>query len=259
MYALEAISALTILVFLVAQVSRGVDRRISIAAGAAGLVTIGLLFALRQARWQMAPLFLLWAVLSLSLLKRSPAHVVLRAIGAVLGLAVVGVGLVLSLGFPVVELPAPEGPYAVGSTAFTLVDDSRDESGFGAPKDRRELYVRLWYPASARSQDPPDADRASRPLTLWHELYRGEQDLFTRMGGYLAGVDTSSYEDAPLAADIDSVPVILFSHGMLGHAEQNTLLMEHLASHGYLVAAIGHSYLSMRVNLSGGRSVGAHL
>ena len=41
--------------------------------------------------------------------------------------------------------------------------------------------------------------------------------------------------DAPL-------PVIFFSHGLISHLAQNTALMEHLASLGYVVVSIAHTY-----------------
>ena len=48
--------------------------------------------------------------------------------------------------------------------------------------------------------------------------------------------------------------VIIFSHAMGSFPEQSTLLMEHLASHGYVVFATSHPYASMRVVSSDGRA-----
>jgi hypothetical protein len=42
---------------------------------------------------------------------------------------------------------------------------------------------------------------------------------------------------------------------MVSFAEQNTLLMEHLASHGYVVFGINHTYTSMRVVSADGRVI----
>jgi predicted dienelactone hydrolase len=49
--------------------------------------------------------------------------------------------------------------------------------------------------------------------------------------------------------------VIVFSHALGSFAEQNTVLMEHLASHGYVVLAIGHPYVSMRTVSAAGEAV----
>ena len=72
---------------------------------------------------------------------------------------------------------------------------------------------------------------------------------------YLRGTKTHSYVDIPLSPAQASYPVIVFSHAMGSFAEQNTLLMEHLASHGYVVFGISHPYASMRAVSSDGRAI----
>src|SRR5262245_16683116 len=52
------------------------------------------------------------------------------------------------------ELPAPMGKYSVGRTSFYWVDASRDEPLTKNPNDRRELMVKLWYPAESASGSP---------------------------------------------------------------------------------------------------------
>ncbi|NRA59767.1 MAG: hypothetical protein HRU25_02420 [Psychrobium sp.] len=48
-----------------------------------------------------------------------------------------------------------------------------------------------------------------------------------------------------MAAD-DKFPVLIFNHGLYLVAEQNTILMEHLASHGYVIFSIAHPYPVLR-------------
>jgi dienelactone hydrolase len=45
----------------------------------------------------------------------------------------------------------------------------------------------------------------------------------------------------PTAAGTDPLPLILFSHTSFGHRRQSTFLLDHLASHGYVVAAADHT------------------
>jgi predicted dienelactone hydrolase len=249
MYALEIMLAVVLLAFLAAQVSRRIPKTAALALGGAGLLAIALSAALGQTRLQMAPAYLLWVFLALSLLIPR-AHAIFRSTGAILGVVLLASGVWLSLTLPIVRLPAPDGPYTVGTTSLTLVDPSRKEAMFGAPESDRLLYLQLWYPGAL----PEDGPRP-RSRTLWRELYRGDQDLYALIFGYLRGVKTHSYQDVPPAAEDEPFPLILFSHGLYSIAEQNTLLMEHLASHGYVVAAVGHTYMSARVVTSDGGSI----
>lgn len=239
---LEIVFVLIAAAMLVAQNVRGVNRKHQLALLAAGLVALGLGAWWGQLRWQMAPTYLLLAASGLLFFKHTYSHVAVRSVGVAVGAILVGVSFVLALGMPVSPLPAPEGPFTVGSTSFSLVDESRDSSLFGAPDEKRELYVQAWYPGLITEDQP-----APRRKTLWEELHRGDLDRFTAFTRYLRGIDTHSYEDIPLSPAQATYPVIVFSHAIVSFAEQSTLLMEHLASHGYVVLSVSHTYLSMRV------------
>jgi predicted dienelactone hydrolase len=177
-------------------------------------------------------------------------HGAFRAIGMFFGALFVTISVLLSLGLPIVTLPPPDGPHAVGGQSFSLRDESRSEAYFGAPNERREVHVRLWYPATLDRTQPRPAVR-----TLWEELYRGPRDAVTFLFGYLRGVETHTYRDIPLAAADAAYPVIVFSHSMGLNAEQNTPLMEHLASHGYIVIGISHSRMTLRAVSSQGQPI----
>jgi predicted dienelactone hydrolase len=250
MYPLEIIFIALVLGFLVGQTVRGVPRNYLLTLLAAGLAVVVLAGVLGQIRWQMLPAYLLFAILSLLTLKRSYSHVAVRLVGVSLGAVLLLVAATLSVGLPVLSLPAPDGPNTVGTASFHLVDDSRDNSFFGAPDEERELYLQAWYPGVIE-----EGQREPRVRTLWAELYRGERDLFTAFASYLRGVKTHSYDEIPLSAAQASYPVIVFSHAMGSFAEQSTPLMEHLASHGYVVLSVGHTYTSMRVVSSDGRAI----
>lgn len=242
MYPLEVLLAITLLAMLVAQNVRGVAHKVPLVLFAIALVTLLLSVVSEQVRWQMAPAYLLFLILSLLLLKRSDSHVVLRSIGAFFGILLLGVSATLSIALPIVTLPAPDGPYVVGSRSFWLLDESRNESYFGAPDELRELNVRVWYPGMIdRTEGRPHI------RTLWEDLYRGPRDLGTILVGYLRGTKTHTYQDIPLSIASNSYPVVVFSHSLALSAEQNTPLMEHLASHGYVVVGVNHTRLTLRV------------
>jgi dienelactone hydrolase len=138
----------------------------------------------------------------------------------------------------------------VGSRSFSVPDESRNEEYFGAPDELRELYLQVWYPGTIDQAQPQPSVR-----TLWEELYRGPRDPVTFLTGYLRGIKTHTYQDIPLATANTSYPVIVFSHSLGLNAEQNTPLMEHLASHGYVVIGISHTRMAVRAMSSQGQVI----
>jgi len=131
------------------------------------------------------------------------------------------------------HLPAPTGPYPVGTTILNFTDQSRPEPH--NPTNRRQLVAQLWYPA-APSHNPVARYKRWREATL---------PTF-----YLALLPTNSRLDAPVASE--TFPIILFNHRWNGQRTQNTDLAEDLASHGYVVVSIDHPYNSTRVELPNG-------
>ena len=250
MRSLELLFVLIVAGFLIAQNVRGLPRKYLVALAVAGLVAVLLSGLLGQLRWQMAPAYLLFVILSLLLLRRSSSHIAVRSLGVALGIALLAVGAVASIGLPILTLPAPDGPFVVGSTSLSLVDATRDNAFFDAPDEPRELYIQVWYPGAISEGEP-----TPRVRTLWEELHRGALDRFTVFSSYLGGVETHSYEAIPFSPAQPAYPVIVFSHAMGSFPEQNTLLMEHLASHGYVVFATSHPYSSMRVMSSAGNAI----
>ncbi len=143
--------------------------------------------------------------------------------------------------FPHEDLPPPDGPQAVGVRDFLLVDDSRLGLLADAPDEPRKLLVRVWYPAK------PAPGAQSRPYFTHAEAGATASGLGNLMGApfllrYLKHAGTNAVEGAPPAAADVPRPVIVYSHGYTSFAGQNTALMENLASHGYLVFSVHHSY-----------------
>src|SRR5258708_3373854 len=50
-----------------------------------------------------------------------------------------------------VTLPAPTGPFAVGRATYDWADDRHSDPLATAPRTKRELLVRIWYPAAGKS------------------------------------------------------------------------------------------------------------
>jgi predicted dienelactone hydrolase len=154
-----------------------------------------------------------------------------------------------------VKLPQPTGPYQSGTTSFALIDETRLEAFTEDPKDHRELLVRVWYPAQpvAGARPEPFWGKDTKEIaSLLAQSMRLPKTTFDD----LALVQSHAYTDAPLAKSKSSYPVLVFSHGYIpGFLSQNTAQMEELASHGYVVFSIGHSYENVANIFPDGRVV----
>jgi predicted dienelactone hydrolase len=150
---------------------------------------------------------------------------------------------------PIFSLPEPSGPYGVGTFEYSITDDSRKERY--SPTRNREIYVEVWYPAEK------SASGAFPVRTLFQELYEGDYTQQSLLFGYLRHIPTHSHVHAPVAApEHGPFPVLLFNHALeIGFTSQNQLLMEQLASHGYVIFSIAHPYQSSKVNLSSAGTV----
>jgi dienelactone hydrolase len=142
-------------------------------------------------------------------------------------------GFVLPAQSPVpLVLPTPTGPHAVGTVALHLVDRSRTDPFTQAP---RELMISLWYPAR-------DADRY--PVTPW--LPSGAFDRMLADDGIPAGAVrapmTHGRDGAPVEHADGRLPVVLYSHGNDSTRADTVPIVEELASRGYLVVTIDHTF-----------------
>jgi predicted dienelactone hydrolase len=221
----------------------------ALAVAGLGLLALGVVG--EGFRWQMIPAYVGFGALMLASLKRSETKLVWRALGAVPLVLSMSASAFLAHELPVFSLQAPSGRYGVGTFGYSITDDSRKERY--SPARSRELYVEVWYPAekSALSGFPV--------RTLFQELYEGDYTRQSFLFGYLGRIPTHSHVRAPVAASSDGpFPVLLFNHALgLGFTSENQLLMEHLASHGYVILSIAHPYQSSKVNLAGAGTVTA--
>lgn len=139
-----------------------------------------------------------------------------------------------------VRLPPPTGAHAVGVLDFTFID-LEYPSRRASDRDGRRLMARVWYPAAGATGQPRkylderEFDVTIRPLLEALAPVVPDPTLFDR----LAAAATHGHEGAPVAAG-GPFPALVFSHGGLSYISQNTVLMEDLASHGYVVFSVAH-------------------
>ncbi|MEV4628197.1 lipase [Micromonospora sp. NPDC049523] len=148
------------------------------------------------------------------------------------------------------SLPAPTGPYAVGTTELHLVDRHRADPWVDGRL--RELMVSLWYPA-ARSGDRPLAPYL-RPAIASLLAQRNDAQLGLPAGQVdWATISTHGRSGAPVLHRPGGHPVVLYSPGGGVHRALGTVLVEELASRGYVVVTIDHTYETPEVEFPGGR------
>jgi len=173
----------------------------------------------------------------------------------VVGLTVT-LSIVLCVYFPRFAFPEVTGNYQLGVREVRVVDDARVEPNTADPNDRRELLLRITYPADAAG-DASGFSVATVPnvgLAALATLLPLKERLIHPALKW-GRVPTHQRVDAPVSRDRAAFPVLLFSHGHGGIPEQNTALVEELASHGYIVVAINHAYASALYEYADGLGV----
>jgi predicted dienelactone hydrolase len=164
-------------------------------------------------------------------------------LGAIcLALMALLVTALLTSALPVFTLPKPTGNYAVGIHYFHWTDQARDEPFVPEAHRKRELMVKVHYPAKPDDEKPfAPYFRGSSPLL---KLFASANGLPAFLFDHLTFVKSHAKEGLSLADDVPRYPVVLFSHGGGTSMEVHTAQAEDLASHGYIVVAIDHTYAS---------------
>ena len=188
-------------------------------------------------RWQMIPGYLLWALaLWAAFASSTTNHIIIRILKAT------GVSFLFILVYllatilPVFRLPKPMGKYTVGTQDIHLKLD-RKEVITADKNDQRELMIKAWYPSDAQSGKPdPYADRGGRAgFAIKYGL-----PPFTM--NYLNLVKTHVFREIAIAEG--EFPVLIFSHGYHSKANGYYALLSEIASQGYVIFAINHTYES---------------
>lgn len=207
-----------------------------------GLSLVALLVTLAHllvegARWHLIPAY----AVTVGLVAAScwPHAIALGRVAGAMGiLLLIGSGIVATV-LPVFTLPQPTGEYPIGTAILHLIDTARTETlGDGAGRPR-ELMIQVWYPAAHAG--PP---RVYRP----HD----ETELKKR---HLSLVRTHSALGVPIAEAHAQYPVVIFAPSWTGRRDQNTVQVEELASHGFVVVGIDHPYSTALTVFPDGRRV----
>jgi dienelactone hydrolase len=133
-------------------------------------------------------------------------------------------------------LPSPTGNQPVGVTSLYLKDTSRPDP-WVPTVNYRELMVSVFYPAT--SANGPTKQYMT-PLESTKNLER--QDIPGLPLDIFSTVRTNAVVDAKPAGRRHSLPLVVLSPGWTQPRATVTALAEDLASHGYVVVTIDHTY-----------------
>jgi dienelactone hydrolase len=142
-------------------------------------------------------------------------------------------------------LPAPTGPHPVGTVSLHLTDHARPDP-LKLDRPTRELMVQLWYPAT----HPTGPKAAYLPFEAAGKVAGGSGDLPPEL---MQAVRTAGHEGAPIRRRHRGYPVVLYSPGLVDPRAFGTTVVQDLASHGFVVVAIDHTFDAYVVQFPGGR------
>ncbi len=198
-------------------------------------------------RWQHYLLYIaiviLCVMIHLKFMKGILIKALMRRSLLIMGFILIFISGIAQLVFPVYDIPTPTGAHLIGTESFIIEDFTREELYSEEDNDIRRIKIQVWYPAETIE----GYDKA-----LWLEdgqpLARG---LSKDMGfpffmlDHTADILSNSYSNAPISEDEQTYPLIILSHGWRGFRNLHTDYAEALASRGYIVVAIDHTYGSV--------------
>lgn len=156
---------------------------------------------------------------------------ILIILGVIIG-AVVIIGINL---FTEVPFPVPTGQYAVGTHLFEILDENRMETLSEDYKGPRRLAVRVFYPGEKDIKGDYLPVNNPEVAKMFSKTYN-----FPQIGDDSVRL-SNSIIDVSITGDT-AFPVIIFSHGGFSYSGQNLSTFEELASRGYIVFTLSHTY-----------------
>lgn len=210
-------------------------------------VVLLVLFAIfGTARWQFYPLYIAILILSPMMSRMHLKGIEIKKRIKIIMISISSILIVVSLlafiVFPVYEIPTPSGEFLIGTESFIIEDNSRIED-YGDAREFRRIKIQIWYPAESIAgykQAPwlEDGVEIARALSR-------DTGLPYFVLDHAANVMSNSYIDAPISNSSSTYPVVIISHGWRGFRNLHTDFAEELASRGYIVVAIDHTYGSV--------------
>ncbi|MBL4639825.1 MAG: hypothetical protein JKY57_04780 [Kordiimonadaceae bacterium] len=165
----------------------------------------------------------------------------------------VGTAFFINWAAPKVTLPPPTGEYSVAMSHW-VVNTGRAELYTQNPSDERKLHVKVWYPTADLSgvdfvHYKPKPKKALYASPGMADVHAGKISSFgplSFLGPHLTEMartsELAAYAGAAPLKTAEKFPVLLFSPGHHAHLDFFSTTMQDVASHGYIVVGVNHSY-----------------
>lgn len=128
----------------------------------------------------------------------------------------------------ITPLLPPTGPYAIGEFSALLTDPTRTNSN---RKTNMQFMVTCWYPSPRKEGNVPAPlmAKAVAQVSFAHLPW-----------SRLVGMVAHSSLEVPLSSKLARYPVVLFSPSLHSHRRETLMLVEELASQGFIVVGMDH-------------------
>jgi predicted dienelactone hydrolase len=153
---------------------------------------------------------------------------------------------------PALSLPAPTGSRPVGTTSLHLEDTSRADPWVPSVP-HRELMVSLFYPAASATGPTKQFLTPAEAAAL---LTDDDGEVPYDLAELVSATRTNAIVDARPAGRRHSLPLVVLSPGFTKMRATLTSPAEDLASHGYVVAVVDHTYENVATTFPDGRVTG---
>ncbi|WP_337031887.1 alpha/beta hydrolase family protein [Paenibacillus illinoisensis] len=213
-------------------------------------------------RWQLLLVYIMTALFILIVLYRHSGKMVNLKIGKPLKYSLSSILIILlvvstclSVYLPVFDLPKPDGPEKVGTQTFHFTDQSRDEVLTEDQSDKRELMVQVWYPTGNRNHNNRELlfPKDKELFKTYIQTYASSLNLPDFVFNYWKYSRTNSFENVEILPSTHPYPLVLLSHGMGTSRVLHASQAENLASHGFIVVTIDHTYSTFATIFPDGR------
>jgi predicted dienelactone hydrolase len=151
------------------------------------------------------------------------------------------------------DLPKPTGVYCVGTRTHHLIDHSRNEPHLENIHARREIMLQIWYPCKS-PEKPQTYPHLQKSVPFLKQKIVQEYRIPEFLLNYAMG--TLQCHAVPNADPLElnkKFPLVFFSHGLTGLVDLNSVHIENLVSHGYIVVGISHTYDNLVTIFPNGR------